>query len=103
MTLLDEPMVTYTHAAGDGKVRFRQFKKDVLPKWATDVRDVPHLDLNKVHDVEVEGIDLSDYPDFCDAYISFATYDGREMTPEELEALNERRDFVYEQILNRVR
>ena len=39
---------------------------------------------------------LSDYPDFCDAYISSATYDGREVTEAELEELNEDRSFVCE-------
>lgn len=60
------------------------------------------LDLEKVHDVEVEGIDTKDYPDFCDAYISFATYDGEPMSDEQLDKLNENRDFVYEHVLRRV-
>ncbi len=102
MSYINEPMVTYTHANGGG-VRFRQYKKDPIPAWATDVRDVPQIDTNKVHDVEVDGIDYSDYPDFCDAYISFATYDGRDMTDEELEVLNDlHRDFVYEEVMRRI-
>jgi hypothetical protein len=60
------------------------------------------LDLNKVQDVEVEGIDTKDYPDFCDAYIAYATYDGVPMTDEQLEALNDQRDFVYEHVMRRV-
>ena len=28
------------------------------------------LDYSKVHDIEVDGIDTRDYPDFCDAYIA---------------------------------
>ena len=36
----------------------------------------------------------NDYPDFCDAFISSATYDGEEMSPELLEILNEDQDFV---------
>lgn len=53
------------------------------------------LDYAKISDVEVDGIDTSDYPDFCDAFISYAEYDGREMTDEELDTLNEDGDFVY--------
>lgn len=53
------------------------------------------LDYDLIEDVEVAGIDTSDYPDFCDAYIASATYDGREMTEAELETLNEDSDFVY--------
>ena len=53
------------------------------------------LDYSKISDVEVDGIDMSDYPDFCDSFISYAEYDGREMTDEELDTLNEDSDFVY--------
>jgi hypothetical protein len=56
------------------------------------------LDYSKISDVDVDGIDTSDYPDFCDAFIASATYDDREMTNEELQILNEDYDFVYEAI-----
>lgn len=56
------------------------------------------IDLSQVTDVEVDGIDERDYPDFCDAFINYATYKGREMTDEELEALNEDGDFVLEKV-----
>jgi hypothetical protein len=42
---------------------------------------------------------LSDFPDFCDAYIASATYDGRDMTEEELEELNDDTDFVYKAVI----
>ena len=58
------------------------------------------LDLKKVDNVEVEGIDTRDYPDFCDAFISYADYNGIEMTDDQLEALNEDRDFVYSAVEN---
>ncbi len=54
------------------------------------------LDYSRISRVEVDGIDTRDYPDFCDAYISAAHYDGRPMTDDELEELNEDSDFVYE-------
>lgn len=39
-----------------------------------------------VSSIEIDGIDLHDYPDFCDAYISSAAYeDGTELTVEELD------------------
>mgnify|MGYP003965868655 FL=1 len=59
-----------------------------------------NLDYAKISDVEVDGIDTRDYPDFCDAFISYAEYDGREMTDEELDTLNEDSDFVYEAVQN---
>jgi|TARA_R110002167_G_scaffold105645_1_gene271596 hypothetical protein len=58
------------------------------------------LDLKKVDNVEVDGIDTRDYPDFCDAFISYADYNGIEMTDDQLEALNEDRDFVYSAVEN---
>jgi len=61
-----------------------------------------NIDLTKVCDVEVDGIDTRDYPDFCDAFISEAWYKDtngiRELTETELDWLNEQHDFVYEQV-----
>lgn len=37
---------------------------------------------------EWEGIDYSDAPDYCDAYIVSAERDGVELTDEEIEELN---------------
>lgn len=59
-----------------------------------------NLDYAKIGNVEVDGIDYADYPDFCDAFISYAEYDDREMTDEELETLNEDSDFVYSAVEN---
>lgn len=53
------------------------------------------LDYSLISDVELEGIDYSDYPDFCDAYIADASYDGEPMTNEQLEIINNDSDFVY--------
>ena len=54
------------------------------------------LDYNKISNVFVGGIDMEDFPDFCEAYIESADYDGREMTEEELEILNEDGSFISE-------
>jgi hypothetical protein len=56
----------------------------------------------KIENLEVEDIDTRDYPDFCDAYIGYAEIDGREATEEELDELNEDRDFVYELVWERL-
>ena len=47
--------------------------------------------------VVIEGIDHSDYPDYCDAFIASATYNGREMTDKEIEELPDY--FVYEKVM----
>jgi hypothetical protein len=56
------------------------------------------LDYSKITDVEINGIDSNDYPEFADAYIASADYDGRPMTDEELDDLNNDSEFVYEQV-----
>ena len=56
------------------------------------------LDYDKISNVFVNGIDMEDYGDFCDAYIESAEYDGRPMTDEELEVLNENSQFVNEAV-----
>jgi hypothetical protein len=54
------------------------------------------LDYEKISNVFVGGIDMEDYPDFCDAYIESADYEDREMTDEELDILNEDGEFISE-------
>ena len=52
-----------------------------------------------VKSLEVDGVDGNDYPDFCDAYISYAEWEGTdiELTDDELEQLtNENGDIVHE-------
>ena len=58
------------------------------------------IDYKLIEDVEVDGIDYADYPDFCDAFIASAIYDGKPMSDEMLDELNEDYDFVYESITN---
>jgi len=55
--------------------------------------------IGDITNVEFEGIDYSDSPDFCDAYIISADLDGVPMTEEQLEALNES-DLRYELLMN---
>lgn len=44
-----------------------------------------------VTDVEIDGVDINDYPDFCDAYFTRAVFDdtGEALTDAELEELLE--------------
>jgi len=58
------------------------------------------MDYKLIDNIEVEGIDYKDYPDFCDAFISSADYNGKPMTDEQLEELNEDIDFVYDCVKN---
>jgi hypothetical protein len=54
---------------------------------------LPELDLRSI---ELDGVDFRDYPDFCDAFISYAeTKGGTPLTSEQLEILNEDSDLVH--------
>lgn len=54
--------------------------------------------------VEVEGIDMRDAPDFCDAFISYAEWSdtGEPLTDDELEELNEDSEFVYSKVMDAI-
>jgi len=58
------------------------------------------IDTSKICDIEVDGIDTKDYPDFSDAYISSASWTetGVPLTDEELDELSEDGSFVSEQV-----
>ena len=47
--------------------------------------------------LEVDGVDSTDYPDFCDAYFSYATYEnGSPLSDDDLDALSDK----YSEILS---
>ena len=57
------------------------------------------MDYDKIDNLVFGDIDYDDYPDFCDAYILSGDYDGRELTEEELDILNDDNDFVYTKLM----
>ena len=57
------------------------------------------MDTSKIDNIQFEDVNFSDFPDFSNAFISSADYEGREMTEEELDEINKDRDFVYEKLL----
>lgn len=61
------------------------------------------LNLSQIDNMEFEGVDFSDYPDFVDAYLVSADIDGRELTEEEVDYLNdEHYDFINERVFNSI-
>ena len=57
------------------------------------------FDLNLIDDIEIDGIDMRDYPDFCDAFLVGASYKGRELTEDELEYVQESNpEWFYDQV-----
>ena len=49
-----------------------------------------------ISNVSLDGIDHRDYPDYSDAFIDSADYDGKEMTDKQLDELNEDYELVHE-------
>ena len=58
-----------------------------------------NIKFEKVEVLEVDGIDHNDYPKYCDAFISEALYDGKTMSDEMLDEINDNHlEFVYEEL-----
>jgi len=65
------------------------------------------FDFNSIQDVELDGINTADYPDFCDAFIASAIiqdHDGtlRDATEAELDIINDDSDYVYQCVIDRL-
>jgi len=57
------------------------------------------MDKSKITNLVFEDVYSNDAPDYVDAYISDAYYDGEPMTAEQLDEINEDSDFVHEKLL----
>jgi len=61
------------------------------------------LNLSQIENMEFEGVDFSDYPDFVDAFLVSADINGRELTEEEVDYLNdEHYEFVNESVFDSI-
>jgi len=66
-----------------------------------DEPDLTKIDLSKIDNIEFDGIDHSDFPRFCDAYIISADYDGESMDADQLSELNEKySEWAYEKLFD---
>ena len=56
------------------------------------------IDIDLVENLEIDGVDKNDYPDFCNAFFGRAQWieSGDELTDDELEALGDQ----YPEVLN---
>lgn len=62
------------------------------------------FDPDKIDDYQFHGVDTRDYPDFSDAYLTDVYYDGKEVTEEELEYIEEEHpDWVYDKLMDWLR
>tara|TARA_Y100000389_G_scaffold156808_1_gene157768 strand:+ start:83 stop:307 length:225 start_codon:yes stop_codon:yes gene_type:complete len=50
------------------------------------IKIIPEIKFSEVTNIELGGVDMKDYPDFCDAYVEYAEkLDGTPLTENELE------------------
>ena len=63
-------------------------------------REILNYDL--IDNIEVDGIDTNDYPDFCDAFIVSADYDGQPMSEAQIDELNEDSSFIHDCVYNQL-
>ena len=86
------------------KQRRINMKKDNLKNETTNstntVLSAVNFDYKLISNIQFDGIDHNDAPDYCDAYIERAKYDGEKMTEEQIELLNDDRDYVYEKLMD---
>ena len=62
-----------------------------------------NIDFDKVEILEVDGINHNDYPKYCDAFISQANYNGKTMSDEMIDEINDNYpDFVYIQVMEQI-
>ena len=54
------------------------------------------MNVKNITNVEFAGIDMSDYPKFCDAYIKYAEIDGRPATDAEIEEMESDGNVFYD-------
>lgn len=55
------------------------------------------MELTKVDNIIFEDIDPGDAPDYCDAFIASADYNGVPMSESEIDELDS--DFVHEKLM----
>lgn len=53
------------------------------------------MDYTKITNIDFADVFHQDSPDYSDAYIRSADYDNTSMTDDQLEEINNDRDFVY--------
>ena len=53
-----------------------------------------HIEGAKLTEIEVDGVDRRDYPDFVDAYVVSCLIDGVEASESALEYINDRMPWV---------
>jgi len=88
------------YCANEKDCTMRDPKINKAKQGCKDWRHFEDLDLTKINNLQFDGIDHEDFPKYCDAFIMSADYNGKEMTEEQLDELNEDREFVHEKLFD---
>jgi hypothetical protein len=82
---------------------YRKLRKQKADLYYNEMMNLLNIDLSQIENVEVDGLNHRDYPDYCDAFIASADQSGVPLTDKQLEFINEScRDFVYEQVMKKI-
>jgi len=73
---------------------------DLMDKSIKKLNSIKIMDYKKIDNIEVSDIFEWDCPDYVDAFIASADYDGKPMTDEQLNEINNDSGFVYECVMN---
>jgi hypothetical protein len=60
------------------------------------------ITINQITNVILDGIDMSDYPKFCDAYIVSAVINGKAASEAEIEEIMDNGEIFYTLIENEI-
>ena len=58
------------------------------------------IDFTKIDNIVFGGVDMEDYPDFCDAYIESCDIKGVKATQKQLDKVNKNYDFLYSKLID---
>lgn len=59
------------------------------------------MEYEKLKNIQFDGVDERDYPDFVDAHIVYAEIDGVELTEDQLNELNNDEILVHELLMEK--
>jgi hypothetical protein len=66
------------------------------------IYELDQIDFKKL-EIDIDGIDHEDYPDFSDAFCCSGSYDGRELTEEEIDYINDELSLlVHETVIEKL-
>ena len=55
--------------------------------WYLFAFRIKHIDLSKLSNIEIDGVDFKDYPDFVDSFIVYVEYDGIALNEHQIDIL----------------